>query len=253
MNKYIGLLLVLACCATIPAAGQEEKIKADRPGRTLSADIIEKGILQAEIGFEQRQQQKGDKQYDHPEADIRFGLSKRFELRAEIIGETQRYSTTNDYRYGMKPLELGFKAKVVEQKGAIPAVSLFTHIGIPGLTSKDHKSKHLSPEIKLLLQNELSDKLNLDYNFGPEWDGEQTIPFWFYSVGPDLELGEKCELFMELFGRLQKGNSPEHSVDAGFGYYPTKDIKLDIFGGLGLSKAAPDYFISAGVSFRLKT
>jgi hypothetical protein len=253
MKKYIAFLFTFACFAALPAMAQNDKIKADRPGRTLTPEIVEKGTLQAEIGFEKRQEQKGDRSYDHPEADLRFGLSNRFELRAEFIGETQRYTTTNEFKNGMKPLELGFKAKLLKEKGAMPAVSFFTHVGIPQIASKSHQGKHLSPEIRLLFQNELTDKLNLEYNIGPEWNDDETTPQWFYSFAPDLELGEKFEIFLEVFGRLQKGGAPEHAVDFGFGYYPAKDIKLDFFGGAGLSKAAPDYFISAGVSFRLKT
>ena len=253
VKKYIVSLLTLACFTALPAIAQNDKINADRPGRTLTPEIVEKGTLQAEIGFEKRQKQKGDLAFDHPEADLRYGLSKRFEIRAEFIGETQRYTTKNDFRKGMKPLELGFKAKLLEEKGAMPAVSFFTHVGIPKIASKDHQGKHFSPEIRLLFENKLTDKLSLEYNVGPEWNDDQTTPQWFYSFAPDLEVGEKFEIFLEVFGRLQKGGAPEHAVDFGVGYYPTRDIKLDVYGGAGLTKAAPDYFISAGVSFRLKT
>lgn len=253
MKKYFAFILAATCFAALPALAQDNKIKADRPGRTLTPEIVEKGTFQAEIGFERRQEDKGDNAFDHPEADLRYGLSKRFEIRAEFIGETKRYTTSNDYRKGLKPFELGFKAKLLEEKGARPAVSFFTHVGIPKLASKDHQGKHLSPEIRLLFQNGLSEKINLEYNIGPEWNDDETIPQWFYSFAPDVEIGKNFEIFLEVFGRLQKGGAPEHALDFGLGYFPTRDIKLDVYAGAGLTKAAPDYFVSAGLSFRLKT
>jgi hypothetical protein len=63
---------------------------------------------------------------------------------------------------------------------------------------------------------------------------------------------KKWEAFIETYAYLQQGQAPQHHIDGGFAFYPANNIKLDLWAGKGLSKEAPDYFTSAGISFRLK-
>jgi hypothetical protein len=104
----------------------------------------------------------------------------------------------------------------------------------------------------MLFENKLTDKIKLAYNAGAEWQGDDSGPQWLYTFSPQFELGKKWEAFLETFAYLQKGEAAKHHIDGGFAFYPANNLKLDLWGGKGISAEAPDYFVSAGISFRLK-
>jgi hypothetical protein len=234
------------------ALAQDKKIQADRPGETQTPATTQKGFVQAEIGFEKEQQNKDDYSVMHPQLQLKYGLSDRFEIRAELTAETNKQYSSNQFQHGLRPVELGFKAKLLEEKGALPETSFYTQVGIPSFASKDHQTTHAVPHLRLLFQNKLSEKVHLEYNVGADWDGDETSPHWLYTIAPEIEIGEKWEAFVEAFGHVQKGMAAQHQVDGGLSFYPTNNMKLDVYAGKGISKEAPEYFISAGVSFRLK-
>ena len=58
--------------------------------------------------------------------------------------------------------------------------------------------------------------------------------------------------YVEYFGEIKTGGeSDEHSMGAGLSwFFFERLIQLDFSGGGGLNSAAPDWFVSAGVSTR---
>lgn len=149
-------------------------------------------------------------------------------------------------------MELGIKAKLLEGKGLLPTTAFYTQVGIPTLASKDHQTPHAIPRVKLLFENQFAKKFHLNYNVGAEWDGENSKPRWMYSIEQEIELSKKWEVFVETFAYLQQGEAAQHHLDGGFSFFPTPNIKFDLYAGKGLSKEALDYFISGGFTFRLK-
>ena len=102
------------------------------------------------------------------------------------------------------------------------------------------------------MENEFAKIFHLNYNIGAAWDGEEHSAKWLYSLDQEIELSNQWEVFVETFAYFQKGHGAQHHIDGGIAYFPTKDCKVDVYAGKGLSAEAPDYFISAGFSFRLK-
>src|SRR5215218_1125763 len=244
------LLFIFNFTISIRTIAQDNKIKADRPSETQTAELIHKGYGQAEIGFRKDQKEKEEYTIYHPEALLRYGLFKQLELRAALNLVTEK--TADEKESGLQPLELGFKLKLLESKGAIPQLSLLTHIGIPGLASEQFKRDKVFPRIRLLFQNKITDKIELGYNIGTEWEGFSSTPQWVYTFSPQFDIADKWELFIEVFGQLQKGEHPEHHIDGGVAYYINDNVKWDLWGGTGLSPHAMNYFVSTGISFQLK-
>ncbi|HYO21734.1 MAG TPA: transporter [Flavisolibacter sp.] len=231
---------------------QEEKIQADRPGETLTPQLTKTGWFQLETGFEKKQENKDDYSLMHPELQIKYGLSRRFEIKAELTAESEKQNSTGKFQYGLKPVEIGLKALLLEEKGLLPTTTLYTQVGIPMLASKDHQTTHAAPKVRLLFENQFAKIFHLNYNIGAEWSGEGTQPRWMYSIDQEIELSNTWEVFIETFGHFQQGQAAQHNLDGGVSYFPTSNIKFDVYAGKGISKESPDYFISAGVSFRLK-
>lgn len=230
---------------------QEEKLEADIPGETQTVAVVKKETLQVETGFRKEQQNSRDYSWLHPQLQVRYGLSNRVELRAEIRAETEKAFSENRFAYGLQPVELGLKAKLTEQNGARPATSFYLQAGIPTWASADHQKEQVFPKLRLLFENSLMDRLTLSYNGGAEWQGDASSPRFLYTIEPAFELNARWDVFVETFAYLQSGQAAQHSIDGGLAFHLHRDIRLDFWGGKGLSKEAQDYFVSAGISFHV--
>ena len=102
------------------------------------------------------------------------------------------------------------------------------------------------------MQHTLSERVNLGYNLGAEWNGETAEPTFIYTITTGCALGEKTGAYAELYGFIPQKSAADHLFDGGLTYLLKQNIQFDISGGFGLTPAAPDYFIALGFSFRLK-
>jgi len=250
--KNACLLLVATILLALTSRAQEDKIETDRPGESQSTAVVEKGFFQAENGFRKEQQKNGDYSLFHPRTQLRLGLLKNLELRADVASKTEKNSSGQDSRNGLQPVELGLKAKIWEGKGALPTASFYTQVGIPNWASEELQKEDVFPRVRMLFENKLSNNFKLLYNAGAEWQGNGGPPQWLYTLQPELQFGDKWEAFAETYAYLQSGQAAKQYVDAGVGFYPHHNIKLDVWGGKGLSAESLDYFFSAGISFRFK-
>jgi Putative MetA-pathway of phenol degradation len=251
-NFFLIVSLLLLCTTTLRA--QVEKIDTDRPDQTESSAIVPKHYFQAEIGFNKENLSGRDYELIHPTALLKYGL-KKFEFRLEATYKTayEHLIPNPTSTTGFEPIEIGFKAALSEEKKILPKTSLIVHLGIPALGSKAFRTDHLIPSFRFTMQNSITDNIAIGYNLGAEWDGYTSTPTWIYTFAPGFNLGEKWYAYIEAFGFIRKNETPQHSLDAGIAYYINPDIKLDISGGGGISRAAPKNYVAVGFSFRCKT
>lgn len=237
---------------------QVGKIDTDRPDQTESAFTVPAGWLQGELGFVKERYNSSLHPlnvWTLPTLLTRFGLSKRLELR--LITEYERWGTSGRlYKdtIGFLAPQLGFKVNLVKAKGIIPQISLIAHTGCNRLGSRftNRHGSFFSPNFRFVLQNSITENFAIGYNFGAEWEDTHEPPVWLYTFAPGLNLGEKWYAYIEAFGFFFKDYAPAHSFDAGIAYYINDNIKADVSAGVGISKAAPDNYVSIGLSFRFK-
>lgn len=228
---------------------QDDTISTERPTETQSPHLVPRGYLQTETGFHKEATGK-DFILFHPRTTLRYSISKKVELRAELHSVSEkRYSEQEQY-FGLRPLQIGVKTPLLKENGWMPKTSLMTMIGIPTLAAEALKARHLFPLIRLLMENRLTEKLELDYNIGAEWDGTGKRPQWIVTIEPQMSIAPRWQVFVEAYSRWQQGEEAEHVVDAGLGFFISPNLKLDVVAGSGLSQQAPDYFIGTGISFR---
>jgi hypothetical protein len=255
-NNY-KLIIVLSFCFFCLQASAQERIETDRPDQTESPFLVPKNYFQFEFGFNmEKDQLNGLKTttYVIPTSLLKYGINENVELRLELQSQNSR-STFNNIKTSasaLQPVELGFKAKLWEEKGIIPKTSFILHTTLPKLSSKEFKSLSAAPNFRFTLQNTLSDNWGLGYNLGMEWDGENTTPAYIYTFAPGFSINEKWAGYFEVYGALKKEETPEHAIDGGLYYFPNNNIKLDISGGYGLTKTATDFYVALGISFRFK-
>lgn len=231
----------------------QDKIETDRPDQTETAETVLPHYFQAELGFLYEGVRDKDYTIQHPVALLKYGVSKSFELRLEeeLISEHQQKIPNSTNNTGFAPLQIGFKAALIEEKGIIPKTSLITHVGIPFLASKKFKADHVAPSFVLTMKNTINSKLDVGYNIGAAWDGYSADPEYIFTLSLGIELSNRWNMYLEPYAFVQKDAAAQTLFDGGIQYYISDDVKVDASAGIGLSKAASDYFISTGLSFRL--
>lgn len=253
MAKKNWLLVILLLCGYYINA-QVERIDTDRPDQTESAAIVPEHYFQAEFGF--NKENLFERNYDiiHPTALLKYGLRK-FEFRFEATCKSsyEHFIPDSKKTTGFDPVEIGFKVAFWEEKKLLPKTSLIVHLGIPALASESFKTDHLIPSFGFTLQNSITDNIGIGYNIGAEWDGYTSTPTWLYTFSPGFNLGKKWYAYIEAFGFIRKNETPQHNIDGGIAYYISRDVKVDISGGFGISEAAPKNYVAIGFSFRFKT
>ena len=226
-----------------------ENMITDRPDQTESPAIVAPKHLQVENGFSLENENENIKNTVFHTSLWRYGINEFFELR--LITELRQEKTFDNNIEGFTPVRIGFKSKLADEKGLWPQVSFIGQISVPSISSKHFKSTYNGPGFRFVMQNTLSDRVGLGYNFGTEWDGESPEPTFIYTISSSITLTDKLGCFFEFYGYLPQDNNADHRADTGLTYFITPNFMLDLSGGIGLSKNSPDNFISAGFSFRL--
>ena len=252
MKNLFGFTTMFFLWMNMAAAQQTGRMETDRPDQTESPYLTKKNYLQAEFGFN-HERVDGVTQWIHPTALWKFGLHERFELR--LITEVQTVflqsgTTLARRRTGVQPLQLGGKIELTEEKGWIPKTSLIAHTTLPRWGATFFQTPNWAPNFRFVMQNTLSEQAAVGYNVGAEWDGYSNTPDWIYTLAPGYNIGKNGYGYVELYGSVRTGSAPQHSIAGGLAYYLSDDTKVDLSGSYGLTKAATDYYIAVGFSFR---
>ena len=225
-------------------------IQTDRPDQTECPFITPKGYLQFENGFSYEKVDRNSQEFVTPSILTKFGINDHFELR--LITEFSMQENDSEKISGINPVLVGFKVRLLEEKGIVPTTSFIGHLGLPKLASSELKATYYSPEFRFTMQHTLSDKQTLSYNLGAEWDGETPEPTFIYTLTTGFSFTEKIGGYIEIFGFIPQIEKPDHRFDGGLTYLLNPNHQLDISAGFGLSKISPDYYVAIGYSFRLK-
>jgi len=249
-NTYLTAVLLFTLALT--ARAQEEKeIETDRPSETETTSTVPRGHFQMESGLEHEQEGEEASTFYIPSTLWKFGLFENLELR--IITELAREKQHENAITGLKPVTVGFKLKLWDESGILPEGSLLPQVALHKIASKEFQEAYPAPEIRLLLKNKLSEKIELGYNIGAEWEGDSGRPTYQYTICPNFTLTEKLKTFIEAYGFLPRQEHPDHWVDGGFLFLLSRNVQLDIAAGYELT-ANNDYhgyFETVGISFRL--
>ncbi len=251
----IATLVVFFLAGSLTAFSQVEKIDTDRPDQTESAVLVPKKWMQFEFGIGKQENKPGDIGFQHPTLLSKYGLNKRVELRLITTLASNHFyngSAVKQKESGLEPVEIGAKIALWEENKLLPKTSLIFHFAIPTLASKKFRADKLAPNFRFTMQNSITNNIAIGYNLGAEWDGYNKEATWIYTFAPGFNIGKKWYGYVEAFGFISKMDKPQHSLDAGIAYYVTPNFKLDLSSGIGISAAAPDWYVAFGWSVRFK-
>jgi hypothetical protein len=270
MNKVLVLFFIILAVILLGAgktgAQELDDIITDRPDQTESAVTVPKGFIQVELGgsIEKTYEYVPGvtsidtvKGYTHsyPSVLLRYGLSKRVELRFGIeymqYKEKAKFDENMPGESGLSPVMIGTKISLFKENGARPETALLLGLNIPFKSNSPFQSKYVGVDFRFSMAHTLSERFALSYNLGGEWDGDNPHATGIYTLSLGISLINKLSVFVESYGFLPQGDVPDHRVDGGITYLIAKNIQADVSGGIGISDISPDYFVGLGISFRL--
>jgi hypothetical protein len=263
------VLLFLSPFAEAPVRGQEPEpaeLVTDRPDQTESAVVVPVGAFQAELGATFGRDDDGLVRVDSLEVPgvlLRYGLLRNFELRVAWAGWIElenRFDGGRDRVDGAADPEIGAKLVLLSAADGAPLdLALLGHLTLPA-GADDFNSPRADPSLRLNGAHDLSSGIGLGWNVGYEAASFEdargdvhTLGRWIYTVAAGFDLADEWGAFVELFGDFP-ASDPEpaaHSLDAGVTWLVAPRVQLDFAAGVGLNDAAPDWFVGAGVSFRV--
>lgn len=232
------------------------EIITDRPDQTEASAIVPKGGLQVELGTQIENdvvQNVKVTNYTYTTALIKYGVNEHFELRlvSEFLGERTRYNESNVNKVtGISPLALGVKIKLADENRIWPQTSFMGHINLKS-GSSEFAPDYTAADFRFTFDHTLSKKLFFSYNVGAEWNGKTPDATFLYTVVLCYLITDRLTTFIESYSFFPEEKHADHRLDGGFMYKITPVVQWDISAGLGLNDAAPDSFISTGISFRL--
>ncbi len=234
-----------------------EIIRSGRPGQAMGAFTMEKHVLQVQSGIDYFRSidANGIKKNEEYLSNtvLRYGITRTFEVSGvvEYKSENVLQSDVRISNQGLSALDVGMRAQVLTGKGVVPNIAFQVRMRLPALTGQ-YEIKNIAPILVLATSQQLFDKFTLITNWGTSWNGNDSSPKGSYVVNLSLPLNDRLGAFAETFGSLQRGVFISN-VDAGFVFLLTKDLQVDAYGGYGMNQGIVDYFVSTGVSWRMKT
>lgn len=266
MQKTILTLCILFFGFSAIAQTAKVPIKTDRPDQTESPSTTPPRYFQIEMGglFENTSSSTNFTEHNFlmPTILTKYGLSKNVEFRliTELGGNGQMIRGAKDrFSSGIKPVIVGMKVNLFKEnrKKFIPKTSFIGHLGISRLASSLYETNRSFPQFRFLMEHTLTNKTSFGYNLGMEWNGQTNNPSTIYTVTMARDLGKGFGGFAEFYGYFTRYDIPkeivsDHRFDAGLTYLLNHDFQFDVSGGLGITENAPDFFLSAGLSFRFR-
>ena len=251
-------------------------IATDRPDITESAQITPVGWLQYEGGYQfghSEELMPGGAITDAHQIEevLRFGINRRFEVRAVINANTERIdhpSTWNDpmRRTGVSPVTFGFKYNLIRESDVLPQTTWLSHISNSWISAGDYASvypKQIFHEQRLMLEKTLTSRLGIASNIGVAGSlngSEGLINEGMFSLALGYDLGNNYGVYVEYFSEWYCAGTQFSATpyfDGGFTRLLSNDLQLDIYAGFDLSqytnsaKQTKRLFFGTGVSYRL--
>lgn len=243
----------------------ELPLQADRPDFTEASAAVGLGRVQLESGYTfttNRQSGLRSNLSTYPEIILRIGLfADWFELRLGWNYNNLRLKDQLDFESlratGSDDLYLGFKLALTEQAGLFPEMAINVQTTAP-TGARSFSAQRWLPGINWLYGWDLTE--GLTFAGSTSFDSAQDdLGQVYVTIGQALTVGwdwtESLGSYSEVYallphGALSSSIKPQYYYNAGFVYKWSKDFHTDIRAGMGLNRAADDFFTGAGFVYR---
>lgn len=244
----IALISILCVLSGAASYSQNKPLNTDRPGFTDAYNTVERSGLQFESGmFVNAGRTPGHtiKHVNWNTSSLRFGAFQRTELR--LLGGLNQTFIENGARstseLAFTNPRFGLKTEILSAYDLIPSIAFSSHLQFPT------DSGSVRPDMSLIFNHVVDPKIAVSYMFTLDWwQMDQTTFNWTFKI----TYGESdWALFAEMYGSQNELQSFQ-ALDAGTTWKWKEDLQFDLGAGIGMSREAPDWYASLGLSFLLR-
>ena len=244
--------LWLFCMALQAATPAIAPIEPDRPDVTNGTNIVDTGLLQVEVGVQHVRM--GTQRSLGTPLTLRVGLLEWLEARVSTDGFLHQTDTASSVS-GAGNVQLGAKVRLFADPGGVPVLSVLPTVAIPvasaakGLGSGDYDFT-----LAVLTGTDLMRTSHVDINYGigaiGAGQGQPHFVQHLVSVSISHSITEQFSPYVEgyWFSKQDPAGGQVFSVDAGAIHAFTARWAVDGGVSFGLTNAAPDASVFAGVS-----
>jgi hypothetical protein len=233
-------------------------IAPDRPGLGDGSGIVGRGVWQIESGWSfESERQDGAVLHELalPLALFRVGVTNRFELRVGTDGLLSDTSSSPGSRRlsGRSDVEVGAKLKLIESARTGFELSVLPIVSLP-IGSNAFTSGGYDPTVEMAWTQSLPRGFSLSGNVTGASVSEDDHRFTEHilTISVDRDIAGGWNGFAEAFraSSFERDGAPVWIVDGGATHRLGRQAQFDVSVGRGVTAAAPDWFISAGISLR---
>jgi len=232
-------------------------IRADRPGQTISAQVLRPGRFQLETGF-QRQFGGPDAAQNRSDATLRIGFFNSMELRVSQpyfhSGPTGISEAGSRRAGGWAPVVVGAKFMLSPNYDTRTQVSILVESAVPNTGGADRRNLKWAPGGRLLVSEQIGERYGLEANLGFNQPGLTVADIekgqFLGTLALNGPLSARTGFFVEAYGTgrtvLNTGTT------AGLYWRPAPALRLDLTAGQALSGGvAGTTTVGAGLILKL--
>lgn len=243
--KREATVVVALLLAASRAGADGDAIVTDRPGFGESASVVAGRRVQVETGLTWTRVDGDATLFDLPQALVRVGVGRSLEFRL-TAPNWLRAGGLEGAAAGWSDTTLGVRWHVAAG-GSDVAFRGTLYLGMGSLGLSDRLAE---PEAALSWSRDLSERWSVGATVSAR--RLRLVPSTLVSPSLSIQrsLGARGSTFLEYGASLGEGLRPWHSIDHGYTWLLGPDTQIDASLGVGLSAAAPDFFVGLGFSRR---
>jgi hypothetical protein len=239
-----------------------DAIETDRDSFTPSPKTVEEHRLVVESSFSFEDNRGRPDTYSFPELLLRYGLTRRIELRlgwndeigsggSQVAGAEGEEDFNGSRVVRESQALYGTKLWLTEQSGPVPESSVIVQ-GFTPTSGPETASKFL---VGYVFGWDLPNRWKLDASLRYETDSEAGDDFevWAPSVVLKVPIGERWNVHAEYFGEFSQNKSQDfvrHFFSPGAHFLITPDLEVGVRVGWGLNDQSTRFFSNVGFGLR---
>jgi hypothetical protein len=234
------------------AVSQISPIEPDRPDVTNGTHIVDVGLVQVEAGVQHARM--GSQHSAGTPFTMRIGLFDWLEARVSTDGFLHQADTASSAN-GLGNVQIGAKLRLFADPGGLPVLSILPTVNLPvASVAKGLGSGDSDVTLVLLTGTDLGRTSHVDFNYGigaiGAGQGRPHFTQHLISVSVSHSVTEQLSPYVEgfWFSRQDPDGGRVFSIDAGLIQAFTARLAVDGGFAVGLTNAAPDASVFAGVS-----
>jgi len=248
----IGIVLITMTITVLCQTAELPTMTTDRPGFATNPLLVYPKHFQIETGSAYERTSG-----NHTIQELilfntflaRYGINKILEARLQT--DFAQVKTDSINNMGFSLITAGAKLLIYKGKGIIPMTSLMVNLTFPFSDDKFFKPERPMPSFYLLMQNDITKKFNISYNFGMDFIDGFSVPVEFAAICLEYDFTENLITFIESYNWFATGELPKNFIDVGGVYLITKNIQIDLSGSISLNDIKNYFMINGGVSWRI--